>query len=92
MSNALWAYATLRYDPGDALVGAAIQLVLTKLEQFNPQVLPEALSLKPLTSGLCWAHASSQLALCCQQRCNRSLSLVALCISRAAPAAAGAAG
>lgn len=38
MSNALWAYATLRYDPGSDLIGAATQLLLTKMEQFNPQV------------------------------------------------------
>ena len=38
MSNALWAYATLRYDPGSALMGAATQLLLTKLDVFNPQV------------------------------------------------------
>ena len=38
MSNALWAYATLRYDPGTELMEAAAKQMLDKLEKFNPQV------------------------------------------------------
>ena len=38
MSNALWAYATLRYDPGSQLMEAATQQLMDKLDLFNPQV------------------------------------------------------
>ena len=43
MSNALWAYATLRYDPGPQLMDAATQQLMDKLDLFNPQVPPHGL-------------------------------------------------
>ena len=42
MSNALWAYATLRYDPGPQLMEAATLQLMDKLDLFNPQVAPHA--------------------------------------------------
>ena len=55
MSNALWAYATLRYDPGPQLMEAATLQLMDKLDLFNPQVAPHAPSstLNPPTLR-CW--------------------------------------
>ena len=55
LSNSLWAFAQLRHHPGKALLDAAGKQLLATLQDFNPQVTSQAVSIVAGTVSLCLA-------------------------------------